>query len=67
MDPGDVVVPKAALDALRDDVYVLSCAVADAESDLAARTRPTAAELRRIIDDLFEASAGVRRPGAVPR
>lgn len=41
---------------MRDDVYVLACAVEDAERDLADMTRPTVAELRRIVQDLIEAA-----------
>lgn len=56
LGPDDVVVARAALDAMRDDVYVLACAVEDAEHDLADMTRPTVAELRRIVQDLIEAA-----------
>ena len=59
----DVVVSRVALDALRDDVYVLSCALDDAAADLADLKRPTVADLRRIIDDLMAASEGIRRTG----
>jgi hypothetical protein len=64
---GEIVVTSAALDALRDDVYVLSCAVDDAERDLADLKRPTVAELRRIVEDLVDAARALQRPGAVPR
>ncbi|MGD9702666.1 MAG: hypothetical protein AB7Q42_21845 [Acidimicrobiia bacterium] len=66
LGPDDVVVRRESIDALRDDVYVLSCAVDDAERDLTELTRPTIAELQRIIDDLIQATANLRRPGAIP-
>lgn len=62
LGPDDVVVSRAALDAMRDDVYVLACAVEDAQRDLAELRRPTIAELRRIVDDLIEASRDLRSP-----
>ena len=66
LGPDDVVVRRLSLDALRDDVYVMSCAVDDAERDLAELQRPSVSELRRIIDELIEASNALRRPSAVP-
>jgi hypothetical protein len=67
LGPDDVVVRRQSLDALRDDVYVLSCAVDDAERDLAELRRPTVGELQRIIVDLIEAAHALRQPSAVPR
>ena len=66
LGPDDVVVRRQSLDELRDDVYVLSCAVDDAERDLAELRRPSVSELQRIIADLIEASNALRRPSAVP-
>jgi hypothetical protein len=66
LGPDDVVVRRQSLDALRDDVYVLSCAVDDAERDLAELRRPSISELQRIIADLIDASNALRRPSAVP-
>ena len=62
----DVVVRRQSLDALRDDVYVLSCAVDDAERDLADLRRPSVGELQRIVADLIHASNALRRPSGVP-
>jgi len=42
------------LDRLRDDVYVLACAVQDVERDLAGR--PTAREVRSALDWLLDAA-----------
>lgn len=41
---------------MRDDVYVLACAVEDAQRDLDDMSRPTVGELRRIIEDLIDAA-----------
>jgi hypothetical protein len=58
---GELVVARAALDELHDDLYALSCAVDDAERDLAAAgPRPTAAELREILDWILEAARPLR-------
>lgn len=51
------MIARAELDALHDDLYVLACAVEDTERDLAALgTRPTAAEVREILDWLLDAA-----------
>ena len=57
----ELVVAKDELDALHDELYVLACAVNDAERDLrAAGSKPTAAELREIVDWLMEAARPLR-------
>jgi hypothetical protein len=57
----ELVVARATLDELHDDLYVLACAVDDAERDLEALGgRPDAAELRRIVDWLLEAARPLR-------
>ena len=49
-----LVLARAEVDRLHDAVYVLSCAVSDAEQDLAALgPHGSAAELREIIDWLL--------------
>jgi hypothetical protein len=49
------------LDALHDDLYVLACAVNDAERDLAAAgAKPSVGELRSIVDWLLEAARPLR-------
>ena len=49
------------LDALHDEMYVLACAVNDAERDLAAAgATPAAGELRDIVDWLLEAARPLR-------
>ena len=57
----EMVVTKDELDALHDDLYVLACAVDDAERDLAdAGDRPTAGELRDILAALLAAARPLR-------
>ena len=57
----ELVMATDELDALHDDLYVLACAVNDAERDLAAAgVKPTVAELRSIVDWLLEAARPLR-------
>ena len=52
LSEGELVVTKASLDELHDELYVLACAVDDADDDLAtelATARPRVTELRRIV------------------
>ena len=50
-----LVMARSQVDALHDAVYVLACAVADTERDLAALgSRPSVAEFRPILDWLLE-------------
>jgi len=51
----DLVVARAELDRLYDDLYVLACAVEDTERELSA-TRHTAASLREALDWLMQAA-----------
>ena len=58
---GELVIAKAALDELHDDLYVLACAVDDAERDLAAAgSTPSAAELTEILDWLLQSARPLR-------
>src|SRR5215204_1228542 len=57
LSDGELVVAKATLDELHDELYVLACAVDDVERDLeAAGSTPTAAELRQALDWLLAAA-----------
>lgn len=57
----ELVVARDELDALHDDLYVLACAVTDAEQDLhAAGSRPSVRELQLIIRELLDASRPLR-------
>lgn len=52
---------RAELDELHDELYVLACAVEDADRDLAAAgDAVTIAELRDILDWLLEAARPLR-------
>lgn len=58
---GEFVMARAELDALHDDLYVLACAVEDAERDLgAAGASPSARELREILDWVLDAARPLR-------
>jgi hypothetical protein len=58
---GELVIARASLDELHDDLYTLACAVEDAERDLAAAgSRPTAGELRDILDWVLAAARPLR-------
>jgi hypothetical protein len=67
------VVARAELDQLHDDLYVLACAVEDAQRDLeAAGPSPTSGELLGILDWLLVAARPLRdrelsAPSAPPR
>ncbi|MEY2957843.1 MAG: hypothetical protein RLZZ01_411 [Actinomycetota bacterium] len=71
----ELVVVRAELEALRDDLFVLACAVEDTERDLGALgERPDVRELRQIVEWLLDAARplGERQisapqgPGAIP-
>ncbi|MEO6122897.1 MAG: hypothetical protein ABIR32_04245 [Ilumatobacteraceae bacterium] len=53
----DLIVTRAELDALRDDLFVLARAVDDVRRDLAAPGQRTARELRESLIWLLDASA----------
>lgn len=59
LSDGELVVARAELDALHDDLYVLACAVEDTERDL-ADAGEDAAELRRILTWLLDAARPLR-------
>ena len=55
------MVARTTLDELHDELYVLACAVDDAERDLEALgDRPAPAELRQIVDWLLDAARPLR-------
>jgi hypothetical protein len=57
----ELVVARATLDELHDELYVLACAVDDTERDLEALgDRPGPAELRQILDWLLDAARPLR-------
>ena len=55
------MIARDELDRLHDDLYVLACAVDDAERDIAAfGARPTAREVRDVLDWLLAAAKPLR-------
>ncbi|MEI7548433.1 MAG: hypothetical protein WCK21_10295 [Actinomycetota bacterium] len=57
----ELIVTKGMLDELHDELYVLACAVNDAEKDLRAGAgRETAKELRATLEWLLEAARPLR-------
>jgi hypothetical protein len=61
LSDGELVIAKASLDDLHDQLYVLACAVDDVERDLeAAEQPPTVDELRQALDWLLEAARPLR-------
>ncbi|HSB88199.1 MAG TPA: hypothetical protein VLD86_17930 [Ilumatobacteraceae bacterium] len=61
LNEDELIVTKAELDGLHDDLFVLACAVDDVERDLAAaRGTPTAKELHDMLGWLLEAARPVR-------
>jgi hypothetical protein len=57
VDEHELIVARRDVDRLHDEIYVLSCAVSDAESDL--RDAETAADLRLIVASLLAAARDV--------
>jgi hypothetical protein len=61
LSDSELVIAKATLDELHDELYVLACAVDDVERDLAASgASPSSAELRQALDWLLEAARPLR-------
>jgi hypothetical protein len=61
LDEGELVIARATLDELHDDLYVLACAVDDAERDLdAAGEGATVSEVREILTWLLDAARPLR-------
>lgn len=59
----ELVVTRAALDDLKDRIYVLSCAVEDVEADLRPDIDPTMRDFRKALEWLLEAARPlVREP-----
>ncbi|MFV0309097.1 MAG: hypothetical protein ACK5OX_15300 [Desertimonas sp.] len=61
LSDGELVVVRANLDDLHDDLFVLACAVDDAEKDIdALGARPSAADVRQILDWVLDAARPLR-------
>ncbi len=64
LSEGELVITRAALDELHDDLYVLACAVDDVERDLADSPKP--ADVRRALDWLLDAARPLRNRELTP-
>ncbi len=61
LSESELIVAKDELDQLHDELYVLACAVNDAEKDRAAAGKnPTAKELQETLDWLLDAARPLR-------
>jgi len=61
LSENELVIARDELDRLHDDLYVLACAVGDAEADVeAAGARPAVRDLQLIIDSLLAAAKPLR-------
>lgn len=61
LSDGELVVARAELDSLHDDLYVLACAVDDTERDLSdAGSDASATELREMLNWLLDAAKPLR-------
>ena len=61
LNESELIIAKDELDGLHDELYVLACAVNDADRDLAdAGAKPSVRELREIINWLLEAARPLR-------
>ena len=61
LSEGELVIARAELDALHDELYVLACAVDDVRADLGGGGgRVTAAELREMLEWLLTAAEPLR-------
>jgi hypothetical protein len=61
LNEDELIVTKAALDQLHDELYVLACAVDDVDRDLAAARKTLAAnEVREMLTWLLEAARPIR-------
>jgi hypothetical protein len=57
LSEGELVIARATLDELHDQLYVLACAIEDTDADLAAAEESLSpAELRRMLDWLLDAA-----------
>jgi hypothetical protein len=61
LSEGELVIARAEVDALHDDLYVLACAVDDVTEDLGAmNARPTVKGLSDTIEYLLQAAKPLR-------
>lgn len=61
LNENELIVAKATLDQLHDELYVLACAVDDVERDLAAANKgPGLKDLKEMLSWLLEAARPIR-------
>jgi hypothetical protein len=61
LSDGELVIARAELDTLHDQLYVLACAVDDADRDVAdGGVRMSAAELRSVLEWVLAAARPLR-------
>ena len=61
LNESELIIAKEELDELHDELYVLACAVNDAERDLqTAGQKPSVQELSEIVEWLLEAARPLR-------
>ena len=60
LSDNELVIVRDELDRLHDDLYVLACAVDDADRDLAVKGRRTVQELTDILEWLLDAARPLR-------
>ena len=65
LSENELIMTRDELDALKDQIYVLHCAVIDARNDL-ARPRHTTQSLREILEWLIEAAEPVAAASLTP-
>lgn len=65
LSENELVVTRDELDALKDQIYVLHCALVDARADL-SKGRQTAQSLREILDWVIEAAEPVAATSLAP-
>lgn len=68
LNESELIVAKEELDTLHDELYVLACAVNDAERDKAAAgPKPSVNELNEIVEWLLEAARPLRDRELAPK
>jgi hypothetical protein len=61
LNEDELIVTKAELDELHDELYVLACAVDDVDRDLGAAGKPTVKELQEMLAWILDAARPLRR------
>lgn len=56
LSENELVITRTELDKLRDQIFVLRCAIADVEGDLDPRTDPTTRDYKAALKWLLEAA-----------